>query len=181
MTVAHGRRRQHGMAILESLVALAVLGAALLGMLWGQLQTLATSSDSLHRTQAIQLIDDLAERVRASPRSTAPLADFLSEWGAQPDAGVACDERWCDAGALARWDLGRWKQAVSRQLPLGRASTYLARSQDGAAPPRALGVMIGWRTQGSSLPADAARNPVGAGDRPSCPQGWTCHHGLVQR
>ena len=60
-------RRQAGLALLESLIALAILASALLGMLFVQLRTQADTESALRRAQALRLIDDLAERIQSNP------------------------------------------------------------------------------------------------------------------
>jgi len=178
LNTAAGRHALRGATLLEALIALAVLGLALLGMLWGQLRTLASSSDSLRRSQAILLIDDLTERMRANPVPLAQLENFRSDWGTTADDSVDCASRWCDATALARWDLARWRQAVYRQLPSGGAAVYRLQGDSSKAGTR-LGVMIGWRAAGAAPPV-AAPNPMQEPGRPDCPQGWTCHYAVVQ-
>jgi type IV pilus assembly protein PilV len=169
-----------GMALMESLIALAVLSGALLGLLWLQVQTLAESTTSMWRSQAIQLIGDLSERVRSNPQAQARLQDFRVEWGVTVDVSVDCQTDGCDAASLARWDLARWKAAVSRQLPRGEAMVY-ALPDSAGAPATMLGVMIGWRAKASAISSSSsADGEPEASDAARCPQGWTCHFGHVQ-
>jgi type IV pilus assembly protein PilV len=163
------KRRQAGIALLESLIALAILAGALLGMLFVQLRTMAEAQSTTHRAQALRLIEDLAERIQSNPGGFAQLADFRSDWGPAAAGAPDCEAQWCGAAALARWDLHAWKSRVAHALPLGDAKVFDLPGE----PRRALGVMIGWR---ADRPDGASATAPGI----ACPQGLLCHLGHVQ-
>lgn len=167
-------RRQAGIALLESLVALAILSGALLGMLLVQLRTLEATAGANHRAQALRLIDDLAERIRANPDGFARLADYRVGWGAPPAPDADCEAQWCDPAALARWDLARWKASVAHALPLGDAAVFDVPALSNGTPRRALDVLIGWRSKEADTFAPAPDAEIW------CPAGLACHFGHVQ-
>lgn len=61
-------RRQQGLTLLESLVAIVVLALGVLGMLGVQMRTLAETQTGVRRAQAVRLIEDLSERIKSNPR-----------------------------------------------------------------------------------------------------------------
>ena len=60
---------QQGITLLESLIAIIVIALGVLGILGIQMRTLNNTQNSLYRTQAIRLIDDLSERIAANPNA----------------------------------------------------------------------------------------------------------------
>jgi len=166
-------RRQTGIALLETLIALAILAGALLGLLYAQMRTLAATESALRRTQALGLIDDLAERIRANPSGLGEMGLYRIEWGAPPAPGVDCESRWCNPEELARWDLAQWKRNLARALPQGDAQVFDPPGLPAAAPRRMLGVMVGWH---SRVGEEFEVSVPGA----TCPTGHVCQFGHVQ-
>lgn len=64
-----------GMSLVEVLVALVVLSIGLLGIAQVLIHGMRTSHAALLRTQAVNLVADMAERIRANPDG-----DELAEW-----------------------------------------------------------------------------------------------------
>lgn len=162
-----------GVALIEALVALAILGGALLGLLYMQLRTAADAESALRRTQALHLIDDLAERIRSNPEGFAQLASYRSDWGTAPQAGVDCQEQFCGPDQLARWDLAQWKANVARALPQGDATVFDPPELPPGSAARMLGVLVSWRSRNGDsfeLAVPGAR----------CPAGHVCQFGHVQ-
>lgn len=166
------RRRLQGAALFEALVALAILAGTLLALLYMQLRAQADSESALRRMQALHLIDDLAERVRANPQGFDALAGYRIEWSANPAAQIDCEAQACAAAQLARWDLAQWKSEVARALPGGDAAVFDPPGTPAEAPPRLLGVMVAWRTRNGD---DFGLAVPGA----SCPAGHACQFGHV--
>lgn len=162
-----------GIAMLEALVALAILAGTLLGLLYMHVRSLADAEGALRRTQALHLIDDLAERVRSNPDAIGQLPGYRSEWGAAPAFEVDCDAQACDPGQLAKWDLAQWKANVARALPQGDASIFEPAGLLPGTVARTLEVLVGWRTRtGNSF---FELSVPGA----SCPDGNSCQFGHV--
>ena len=166
-------RRPSGIVLLETLIALAILGGALLGLLYTQMRTLAATETSLRRTQAMHLIDDLAERIRSNPGGFGELGRYRSDWGAALTPDVDCEVRWCKPDELARWDLAQWKRNLSRALPQGDAKVFDPPGLPAGAPRRMLGVLVSWR---SRLGEPFEISVPGA----SCPADHACQFGHVQ-
>ncbi len=62
-----GCRRERGFALVEALVATVIVGVGLLGLMQLILTSLREGVEALTRTQAITLVGDIAERIRANP------------------------------------------------------------------------------------------------------------------
>ena len=170
--------RQRGITLIESLVAIVVAALGILGIIGIQMRTLADSQNSVRRAQAVRLIDDLGERMRANPNALAVLGSYASAWDANmPPTGSALS---CGTGGasadLVNTDLCEWKATVARTLPLGQANIFTV-PVEGSSNRRQLGVMIAWRENERS-DDDSFKNPINAaagGGSVTCPPKHTCH------
>ena len=93
--------RQHGMTLIEILVAIVVLSVGLLGLAGLQLKGMQVNQGSSYRWQAAMLAEDIADRMRADRADAlAPINAYtLSTLGAAPSgAGTAGTQ-----AALADW------------------------------------------------------------------------------
>lgn len=155
-----------GISLLESMVAIVLLVLGVLAMLAMQMHTLADTQTGTRRVQAIRLIEDLGERIRANPHAWDQLERYVSDWQDTDNAAIAplCSVRPCSAAELAEHELAQWRLQVARSLPLGQSRIFLAPGENQAANRRQLGVMIRWResTHASQGSSDLAqyRNPV---------------------
>ena len=138
-------KRQRGITLIESMVALVIAALGILGILGVQMRTLSDTSTTVRRAQAIRLIDDLGERMRTNPNAMANLGSYVSNFATNPAVGSCASG--CDHAALAAYDLAVWKQAVRNSLPLGQAEIFIPPAEAGvaAAQRRQLGIMIAWR------------------------------------
>ena len=138
-------KRQRGITLIESMVALVIAALGILGILGVQMRTLSDTSTTVRRAQAIRLIDDLGERMRTNPNAMVNLGSYVSNFATNPTVGSCASG--CDHAALAAYDLAVWKQAVRNSLPLGQAEIFIPPAEAGvaAAQRRQLGVMIAWR------------------------------------
>jgi len=176
-------KKQTGITLMESLVAIVVTALGVLGILGSQIRTLTDTQTSVHRAQAIRLIEDLSERMRVNPQTRDNLASniWTIGWSANPPAPSAdCSSTPCNPEALARYDMMQWRQAVRILLPQGDAMTVLALDGSVNDNRRAqLGVFIAWRENEQEGTNTDDINYVHAitpgGGAPACPQGKTCH------
>lgn len=72
---------QKGITLLESLVAIVVMALGLLGIVGIQMRTLADTQTGVRRAQAVKLIEDLSERVRANPNAIGNATSYAVAWG----------------------------------------------------------------------------------------------------
>jgi len=181
--------RQSGITLIESLVAIVVAALGILGILGVQMRTLTDTQTTVRRAQAIRLIEDLSERLKAHPNSLMSLGSYASAWTnpstPAPTAPTNCATTACNGTQLTAYDMAQWISAVQRTLPLGDANIFLALGDD-AANPRQLGVMIRWRenesvakvSDANDQDATSYRGAINAsigGGNVSCPSSYTCH------
>lgn len=181
--------RQRGIALIESLVAIVVAALGILGILGVQMRTLTDTQTTVRRAQAIRLIEDLGERMKAHPNSLMSLSSYASAWTnpstPAPTPSTNCATTPCNGTELTAYDIAEWIRAVQRTLPLGDASIFVAPGDD-TANPRQLGVMIRWRENESvakvsdadDQDATSYRGAINAsigGGSVSCPSSFTCH------
>jgi len=104
---------QHGVALFEVLICMALIALWLLASagLQGGMLRMGKSSDS--RQQAINLALDLAERMQAN-KTQALTASYASTI---PSSSSDCAASACDSASLAVYDLVQWSAAVSSALP----------------------------------------------------------------
>lgn len=94
------RQAQHGLAMIEVLVALLITAFGILGFVGLQAQTVVSQLEGYQRTQALILLSDMAQRMSLN-RSQA--ADYVAA-----DVGVALVENCEGVTPLADKDLCEW-------------------------------------------------------------------------
>jgi type IV pilus assembly protein PilV len=174
--------RQAGLTLLESLVAVAILAVAVLGMLGAQLRTLADTQTSVRRAQAVRLIEDFAERIKTHSDGFRRLDAYVTDWDAMP-AVPDCQTIACDPATLLQWDLAVWKQAIANTLPLGQGSVFESGNETTPGLKRQLGVMVAWRANERAADASAYARPFAidpSAAKVVCPAGLVCHLVHVQ-
>ncbi len=161
MLVTHAalRGRAAGFSMVESLVALLVLSIGLLGIAGLFVESVRNSRTALLRTQAINLVGDMADRIRANAgaRDAYDLDAYggdPAERACAPTADVAGDN--CSSAALAEDDLARWVAAVRAALPAfedgpAQADVEFLGPAAAGAPDR-YRITVSWREPGEDLP-----------------------------
>lgn len=152
------RRRQRGITLVESLVALLVLSVGMLGIAALFVSSVRYNRTALLRTQAINLVSDMSDRIRAN--ATARAAYDLASYGAAP-ATLDCAPSDSTAGdnctldQLAEDDLARWIAAVQAALPPPGDEDPPARVEftpaAGGGPDRYT-VQVRWQEPGETAP-----------------------------
>jgi type IV pilus assembly protein PilV len=181
---------QRGVSLIEALVALLVLALGIMGMAGIQTRTLVESRTTNSRALAVQLTDDLLDRMQANSaiRINPPAASpYLTTWGVQAAAPADCFTEACNGAQLAAFDLVQWKASLGRVLPGGDARIFQSDADNAQ-----FGVLIGWtetqaKNQGEAIDEEAtlftdavairdAANAVGTGVAGiDCPAGLICH------
>lgn len=152
------RQRQRGITLVESLVALLVLSVGMLGIAALFVSSVRYNRTALLRTQAINLVSDMADRIRAN--ATARAAYDLASYGAVPTTldcapsdSAAGDN--CTIEQLAEDDLARWIAAVQAALPPPGDEDPPARVEftpaAGGGPDRYT-VQVRWQEPGETAP-----------------------------
>ena len=190
-TTAH--RRQRGITLIESLVALVISVLGIIGILGMQMRTLVDSQTATRRAQAVRLIEDLSERMRVHPNARDGLMRYMpagttivSDFDHTPDPEDCIGTH--PSCALFASELATWKESVENILRLGDASVFLAPWEDATAPTQ-IGIMVSWRANESAdMTEDDLNNldttKVREGDEwisatgkdgVECPDGRICH------
>ena len=191
-TTAH--RRQRGITLIESLVALVISVLGIIGILGMQMRTLVDSQTATRRAQAVRLIEDLSERMRVHPNARDGLMRYMpagttivSDFDDTPDPEDCIGNH--PSCVLFANELATWKkESVENILPLGDASVFLAPWEDATAPTQ-IGIMVSWRANESAdMTEDDLNNldttKVREGDEwisatgedgVECPDGRICH------
>ena len=195
-TTAH--RRQRGITLIESLVALVISVLGIIGILGMQMRTLVDSQTATRRAQAVRLIEDFSERLRVQPNALVSLGnyidllsdDIVSDFDDEPDPDGCTDSNSpCTPAALFVRDLGVWKANVADTLPLGEASIFVAPWDAKNSAASQIGIMVSWRANESAdMTEDDLNNldttKVREGDKwisatgkdgVECPNGRICH------
>lgn len=124
-------RKQRGISIIESLVALVVISVGMLGIAGLYLSSLQASRTAKLRSQAVELVGSLADRIRANRDAAA--AYNTAAYGGTP-AVQTCNVARCAPAALAQDDLARWLLDLRAGLPGGTAVTGTVVVIDRARP-----------------------------------------------
>ena len=190
-TTAH--RRQRGITLIESLVALVISVLGIIGILGMQMRTLVDSQTATRRAQAVRLIEDLSERMRVHPNARDGLMRYMpagttivSDFDDTPDPEDCIGNH--PSCVLFASELATWKESVENILRLGDASVFLAPWEDATAPTQ-IGIMVSWRANESAdMTKDDLNNldttKVREGDKwisatgedgVECPDGRICH------
>jgi len=125
-------RLQHGVSIVEALVALLVLSIGMLGIAVMYLESVRANRTALSRTQAIHLINDMADRIRSNRGARA--AYQLAITDKKPTGATSCATANCTPNALAAYDIQEWASAAIDTLPKGANGTTLPKVRITYAP-----------------------------------------------
>jgi type IV pilus assembly protein PilV len=131
-------RRQAGFALLETLIALVILAFGLLGLMGLQTKTQLAEAESYQRAQAVLLLQDMADRLRAN---VAGAAGYLTN-GSYIGTGYTDADDCSGLGGAAEIDRCEWSKAIK-----------------GAAESRA-GVSAGAMTDGRGCVEQISANPA---------------------
>ena len=142
------QRRQRGITMVESLVALVVLSVGMLGIAGLYISSLKAGRSALVRTQAVALATDLADRIRANRLGLGKYAT-LPYGTAGPQVKTACLGGDCTPDVLAEDDLGRWRSMITLLMPGGTVGSVTY--NDVAAPnPDQYTITLAWRESGDT-------------------------------
>lgn len=139
-------RRQRGITMVESLVALVVLSVGMLGIAGLYISSLKAERSALVRTQAVALATDLSDRIRANRDGLGNYA--TAGYGTKgPQINTACVGGDCTPDALAQDDLGRWRDSIKRLMPGNSVGSV---TFDSAPTPNVYTITIAWRESGET-------------------------------
>lgn len=105
--------RQGGVGLIEVLVSILIFAFGILGLVGLQTRTLSYSQESLFRSQAAALTEDILDRMRA---------DRTNAKAGQWDSAFNNHHNHFKGTTLAQMDLKEWKLQVETLLPSGEAA-----------------------------------------------------------
>jgi type IV pilus assembly protein PilV len=143
-TFAAGARRQRGFTLVESLVALVVISVGMLGIAGLYVEGLRAGRTTVYRMTAIDLVSDMADRIRANPTAGNAYA------GAGANNGCAADAADLNPAQLAADDIFCWQQAVQTLLPAGAGAIAVVPG----AGSNAYTISVTWSEPGAPAPLD---------------------------
>ena len=114
------QRRVRGFTLVETLVALVVLSVGLLGAVTLLLGSLRSQTESRRESEAIGLLRDVADRIRASVATCASIVPTVP----------------CDAATLVALERVRFESAANALYPGGVDAAIDFAPATGAAPDR---------------------------------------------
>ena len=126
--------KSSGFTLIEVLIAVVILSIGLLGLAGLQTLALRQNTSSQSRSQAVELINDLTDRMRANiTGATANPNPYLvvgfadPGWDCMTTFNVAAS---CTAAGMAAYDLFAWQTAVGQVLPAGAGLVLCTDSGD---------------------------------------------------
>lgn len=148
-----------GFSLLEVLVTILLITVGVLGMVAMQGRSIQYTNDSLHRTQAAILANEMIEIVRASP-TTATDGNAFYFTAQLPSSAGDCRE--IGDASLMEDQIGCWGNKVRRLMPgtdtdAIRGQYYVCRTavEGTCGAGSALEVQIAWRASGEQCLNDA--------------------------
>lgn len=132
------REKAQGFSLIEALVSLIVISVGMIGIaaLYGQ--GLGASRTALYRTQAVNLVADMADRIRANRSAGTAYEGAAADNDCDPG-----DDKNCTTAEMAAHDLWLWTTQVGAQLPGGAGSV----SVDTTTPPTYT-ISVSWQEVG---------------------------------
>jgi type IV pilus assembly protein PilV len=148
------------MAMLESLVAMLILTAGVLSLLWMHQRALVMQRQQINRDQAMQVAENLQQRMLIN---AAHASGYMRAWDARAEpAFFDCATSTCDRAQLAAWDLQQI-HTMLKHFPQGDIS--IAPLQTGTDW---WIITVAWRDTEETFRANATSGS------PACPSDKSC-------
>lgn len=107
--------KQKGFGMTEVIVSMLVLGVAVIGFSALQVRALDVTGDSMFRTQAIALAQDLGERIMLNPSGATK---YKATWNATNSSN--CETASCTPEQMAEYDIKSVTNTAKQILPNGQ-------------------------------------------------------------
>lgn len=135
--------RERGVSLVEVLVALVVLSVGLLGVAALLVQSVQGTRTALYRTRAVNLVSDMADRIRANATAGAAytVAGAVNNCQSTADALSAP----CTEVQLAADDLARWRAEIQDAFPRVSAAIPAGTVEFFAGSPQIFRVSVAWQ------------------------------------
>jgi type IV pilus assembly protein PilV len=145
---AIGTRRQRGITMVESLVALVVIAVGMLGIAGLYLSSLQASRTAKLRSHAVELTSSIADRIRANREAVTGYSLAADGTPTAQD----CETKTCTPAQLAQDDMADWLVDVRAALPGADAVTGSITVTDRLAPDSDnYVIVVTWREANSDI------------------------------
>lgn len=152
-------QQARGVSLVEALVALVVLSVGMLGIAGLYVESVRNGRTALLRTQAVSLVADMGDRIRANANGadaydSAAYGGAAAEHDCSPTPDSAGGN--CSVAELAEDDIARWQAAIAATLPAfeDRAANgvieYVPRAN--AREPDRYRVTVNWQEPNGGAP-----------------------------
>jgi type IV pilus assembly protein PilV len=140
-----------GFTMIETLVAIVIIGLGLLGMLGVVINSLKLSSTSNYRSIAAQQAYSIAEVIRANPPTlaTATTEDVFSSPPTSAVNANCLNATGCNRSQYIGSVFKMWKDQLAYALPSGLGTICRDNDPDAHAPTTATGTISNWNCTGS--------------------------------
>ncbi|WP_257280475.1 type IV pilus modification protein PilV [Endozoicomonas sp. ISHI1] len=132
------RLRQKGVGLIEVMVALLVISVGVLGMAGLQTKSLQHNQLAYLRSQAVIIVNDMMDRIRANKTVAATGSDYITTESEHVAAGCttqdfinSCESSACSESQLATYDVQQWKFQMACQLPDATGSIAIEDTSSG--------------------------------------------------
>ena len=134
-------RRVSGFTLIEVLIALVILSVGMLGIAGLYVHSMQAGRTSIMRHNAVTLVGDISDRIRANPRA-GPAYALAGANNNCVDGGINCT-----LGQMAANDIFLWDQQAANTLPNGTVTIVF---NNGVAPPE-YQITVAWTEPGVNL------------------------------
>jgi len=135
------RRKISGFTLIEVLIALIILSVGMLGIAGLYVHSMQAGRTSILRHNAVTLVGDIADRIRANPRA-GPVYALGGANNNCVDGGINCT-----LGQMAANDIFLWDQQAANTLPNGAVNIVF---DNGVVPPT-YQITVAWTEPGENL------------------------------
>jgi len=135
--------RERGVSLVEVLVALVVLSVGLLGVAALLVQSVQGTRTALYRTKAVNLVSDMADRIRANAVAGVAYAGAGAVNACQSTADALSAP--CTADQLAADDLARWRTDIQDSFPRVSNAIPAGTVEFFAGAPQTFRVSLAWQ------------------------------------
>jgi type IV pilus assembly protein PilV len=102
-------RRQKGFSLIEVLVSVVIMSVGILGVAGLQVLSLQQNRNSLLRAEALQLGNDILDRMRANPIQDYAGLGFTDA----PPSATDCVANNCSAAQMKDYDIALWRCSIN--------------------------------------------------------------------
>ena len=112
------RKQQSGFSLIEVLVATVIMAIGILGVAGLQVVSLQQNRSSLLRSEALQIGNDIIDRMRANPDEVYAPVEYTD---APPSTAKDCRANTCSAIEMSQYDIALWKCMINPNDSAGAA------------------------------------------------------------